>query len=254
MIDIHCHILPGVDDGAKDLAESLEMAKTAVNQGITTIIATPHHLNNAYENRKPQILQQATELNKALDSANIPLTILPGQEIRIYGEILEDYHKQEILPLVGSNYLLIELPSGHVPRYTEKMLYDLQLQGFIPIIAHPERNREINQHPEILYQLVKKGALTQVTAASICGAFGKKIKTFSQQLIESNLTHFIASDAHNLSNRRFLLAEAYAEIEVRYGNDMVYLFKENGELLVSGKSVFKEVPQLVVRRKFLGIF
>lgn len=253
MIDIHCHILPDVDDGAKTIEDTLAMARAAVDQGISTIIATPH-LNKDYENSKPQILKTATEVNKVLDAANIPLTILPGQEIRIYGEILADYHQQEILPMVGSDYLLIELPSGHVPRYTERMLYDLQLEGFIPIIAHPERNREIIQHPEILYQLVKKGALTQLTGASVCGAFGKKIKAFSQSLIEANLAHFIASDAHNVTTRRFMLAEAFEQIEARYGNEMVYLFKENAELLVSGKTVYKDVPQPVTKKKFLGIF
>lgn len=252
MIDIHCHILPGIDDGAKTIEDTLDMARAAVGQGISTIIATPH-LNNDYENSKPLILRTATEVNKALDAENIPLTILPGQEIRIYGDILTDYQQQKILPLVGSDYLLIEFPSGHVPRYTEKMLYDLQLEGFMPIIAHPERNREIIQHPEILYQLVKKGALTQLTGASVCGAFGKKIKAFSQQLIEANLAHFIASDAHNVTTRRFLLAEAFAEIEARYGHEMAGQFKENAELLVSGKTVYKEVPQPVTK-KFLGIF
>lgn len=254
MIDLHCHILPGIDDGAKDMKESLDMANAAVKQGIHTIIATPHHKNNAYENPKLLILEKVAQLNQAIELANIPLMILPGQEIRIYGELLEDYQNQEVLPLMESKYFLIELPSGHVPRYTERLLYDLQMEGFVPIIAHPERNQEIIENPEFLYQFVKKGALTQITAASVCGAFGKKIKLFSEKLIEANLTHFIASDAHNLTNRSFMLKEAYAVIQSKYGNDTVYLFKENTELLAIGNSIYKEMPQQIKKKKFLGIF
>lgn len=254
MIDIHCHILPGLDDVAKSIEESLEMANAAVKQGIRTVIATPHHKNNTYENPKPVILEKVAELNHALQLANTPLTVLPGQEIRIYGEVVEDVQKHEILSLANSNYFLIELPSGHVPRYTERLLYDLQLEGMIPIIAHPERNQELIENPDLLYQFVKKGALTQITAGSVCGKFGKKIKGFSQQLIESNLTHFIASDAHNLVNRTNMLAEAFKQIKSRYGNDMVYMFKENAELLVTGKTVFKDMPVRIKRKKVFGIF
>lgn len=254
MIDIHCHILPEVDDGARNVEESLEMARAAVKQGIRTIIATPHHQNQQYNNPKPQILQKTSELNAALKEASIPLTVLPGQETRIYGDLLVDFHKEEILSLNHTNYLFIELPSGQVPRYTEQLLFEIQMQGLIPIIVHPERNQGFIENPGLLYQLVKKGAMSQVTAASVTGAFGKKIKHFSQQLIEANLTHFIASDAHNTSNRGFLLAEALDHIEDKYGTDMVYMFIENAELIVTGKMVYKEIPEKITRKKFLGIF
>ncbi|MDF2858571.1 MAG: tyrosine protein phosphatase, partial [Neobacillus sp.] len=133
--------------------------------------------------------------------------------------------------------------------YTEKLLFDLQLKGLTPIIVHPERNSELIERPEKLYQLVEKGALTQVTASSLCGYFGKKIKTFSEQLIEANLTHFIASDAHNVTSRGFKMREAFGIIEEKYGNDLVYLFEENAELLVEGKNVMKEVPEQVKKKK-----
>lgn len=255
MIDIHCHILSGIDDGAKDLNDSLALAKAAVIEGIHTIIATPHHKNGSYENPKPFILEKVEELNQLLQSENIPLTILPGQEPRIFGELLEDYRNGEILTLAnGGQYVFVELPSGHVPRYTEQLLFDIQMSGLTPIIVHPERNQEMIENPDLLYQLVKRGALTQITASSTAGYFGKKIKKFSLQLIEANLTHFIASDAHNLENRSFKMVEAFAEIEKKYGNDMVYLFTENAELLVEGKAVYKEPPIRTKSKKFLGIF
>jgi protein-tyrosine phosphatase len=254
MIDLHCHILPNVDDGPKDLSESVEMAKQAVQQGIKTIIATPHHRNEKYENHGQTIFRQVEEFNRVLKSENLDLSVLVGQETRIFGEMVEGLESGEILPLNQGKYVFVELPSGHVPRYTGQLLFDIQLKGFIPVIVHPERNQEIIENPEVLYQLVKKGALTQVTASSVSGHFGKTIKKFSLQLIEANLTHFVASDAHNTSSRGFKMVEAYDVIEKNFGVEAVYMFRENAELVVRGKSVYKEAPERVKRKKILGLF
>jgi protein-tyrosine phosphatase len=254
MIDLHCHILPNVDDGPKDLAESVEMAKQAVQQGIKTIIATPHHRNEKYENHGQTIFGQVEEFNRVLKSENLDLTVLPGQETRIFGEMVEGLESGEILPLNQGKYVFVELPSGHVPRYTGQLLFDIQLKGFIPVIVHPERNQEIIENPEVLYQLVKKGALTQVTASSVSGHFGKTIKKFSLQLIEANLTHFVASDAHNTSSRGFKMVEAYDVVAKNFGIEAVYMFRENAELVVQGKSVYREAPERVKRKRILGLF
>jgi protein-tyrosine phosphatase len=254
MIDIHCHILPGVDDGAQSLSDSIEMAKRAVEQGIHTIVASPHHKNSRYENLKKEIIDGVKELNEALRLEKIDLEVLPGQEVRIHGEILEGYELGDILPVNHTPYVLVEFPSSHVPRYTEKLFYDLQMKGLVPVIVHPERNQEIIERSDILYQLVKKGALTQVTAASISGDFGKKIKNFSLQLVEANLTHFIASDAHNVNKRSFKMREAFGVIEKKYGIDMVYYFDENAALLIDGKHVYKEDPERIKRKKLFNLF
>ncbi|MGG7619574.1 tyrosine-protein phosphatase [Bacillus coreaensis] len=254
MIDIHCHILPSIDDGAKDISDSIQMAREAVKEGIHTIIATPHHMNGKYENPKKEIINRVKELNAVLMEENIPLKILPGQETRIFGDILEETEFEHILPLNHTQYVFIELPSNHVPRYTEKLLFDIQVKGLIPIIVHPERNQEIMSNPDSLYNLVKKGSLTQVTASSVAGYFGKKIQKFSQQLIEANLTHFIASDAHNVNNRTFKLEEGLDIIESKFGVDMVYYFNENADLLSNGKNIMKEIPEKVKIKKFLGLF
>ncbi|WP_018930687.1 tyrosine-protein phosphatase [Gracilibacillus lacisalsi] len=254
MIDIHCHILPGVDDGAKHMEDSVQMAKSAVSQGINTIIATPHHLNGSYDNYKDDILLAVDQLNKRLQEEEIPLTILPGQETRINGDMLTDLENGQLLPLNDtSGYLFVELPSNHVPRYTKQLMFDLQLQGIKPIIVHPERNKELIENPNILYDLVSNGTLTQVTAASIAGKFGKKIKKFSLQLIEANLTHFIASDAHNITSRGFVMQEAHTVIKDKYGTSLVYWFMENAQYLVNGDHVVGDVPEKIKKKKIMGI-
>jgi protein-tyrosine phosphatase len=254
MIDIHCHILFGVDDGARTLEDSLEMARAAVKEGIHAIIATPHHKNGRYDNPKKVIIEKTMLLNHHLRQERIPIKIFPGQEPAIHGELVDGCENGEIQTLNGTQYVFVELPSGHVPRYTEKLLFDIQMKGLVPIIVHPERNLEIVEKPDLLYQFIRNGALSQLTACSITGNFGKKIKGFSEKLIDANLVHFIASDAHGLTSRPFQMAKAYDQIERRYGQDMVYLFQENAELLANDLNVYKEIPQAVKRKKILGIF
>ncbi|MGF9964005.1 tyrosine-protein phosphatase [Bacillus rhizoplanae] len=255
MIDLHCHILPGVDDGAQTITDSLEMAKTAIAEGIHTIVATPHHQNGKYVNERMHILHQVKQLNDLLQENNVSLTVLPGQEVRLYGEMLQDYENNKIVTLNETNkYILIEFPSNHVPRYAEQMLYELRMKGLIPIIVHPERNAELIEHPDKLYNFVNKGALTQVTAGSLLGNFGKKIKKFSLQLIEHNLTHMIASDAHNTTTRSFHLQAGYDVIEKEFGTSTLMNFKENPYLFISGKSIYKEDPEQIRRKKIFGIF
>ncbi|MFP7254362.1 CpsB/CapC family capsule biosynthesis tyrosine phosphatase [Terribacillus goriensis] len=255
MIDIHCHILPGVDDGARTVEDSIEMAKAAAEQGIHTIVATPHHRNNQFDNYREDILTRVDELNRILEEENIEVNILPGQETRIYGDLAEGLSAKEILPVnLDTPYILVELPTSTVPKYTNKLLYDLQVEGYTPVIVHPERNSELLSKPDKLYELVKSGVLTQVTAASLVGKFGKKIRNFSHEIIQSNLTHFIASDAHNVRSRSFMVVEALNEIEELYGIEIVYSFQENSNRMVMGETIIGDFPERIVRKKFLGIF
>lgn len=152
-----------------------------------------------------------------------------------------------------SNYLFVELPSNHVPRYTSKLLFDIQVQGLTPIIVHPERNKQLLANPDLLYDFVQKGTLTQVTAASVAGKFGKKIQKFSHQLIGTHLTHFVASDAHNLITRGFCLTEAYSSIKEQYGQGTGMEFMENAQLLICGKTIINHPPERIQIRSVSDI-
>ncbi|MCP1493979.1 protein-tyrosine phosphatase [Peribacillus frigoritolerans] len=254
MIDIHCHIIPGVDDGAADLNESLNMAKKAVEAGITHLFATPHHLNEKYVNVKSDIIDRAGRLNESLQQENIPLTIHLGQEVRIHRDIFTSLEKKEILTLDNNGtYLLLELPSRKVPTYTQEVIYELLLKGITPIIVHPERNKELIENHKLLFELVQEGALTQLTSGSIIGQFGKNIKSFSKKIIEHNLAHFISTDAHNIDTRGFTLQQAYETITKAYGIQHTYYFKENAEQLLKDQSPTVEKP-LPFKKKILGIF
>lgn len=254
MIDIHCHILPGVDDGSADMKESMNMARKAVEAGITHLFATPHHLNEKYVNAKRDIIERAVRLNGNLKQNNIPLTIHLGQEVRIHRDIFTSLEKQEILTLNDNGtYLLLELPSGKVPTYTQEVIYELLLKGITPIIVHPERNKELIANHKLLFELVQEGALTQITSGSIIGNFGKSIQTFSNKIIQHNLAHFIATDAHNIGSRGFTLQQAYETISKVHGIGRTFHFKENSEQLLRDQSPAVEKP-VPFKKKILGIF
>jgi protein-tyrosine phosphatase len=255
MIDIHSHILPSIDDGAQDLGQAIIMAEAAVAEGITHLYATPHHRNGRYENEKYAVMDHVDLLNRELVQRKIPLHILPGQEIRLYKELIDDLDRDVFIPLHHElKYLLIEFPSSNVPAYAAEILFELSLRNYKPIIVHPERNSEIIENPDILYDLIITGALTQITASSVVGNFGKKIMNFSHELLKANMAHFIASDAHNTTNRGFHLTRALEMIQKQFGVETRYYLQENAELVMKGESIYIDQPLHIRKKKFLGIF
>ncbi|MGG1676774.1 tyrosine-protein phosphatase [Neobacillus sp. NRS-1170] len=254
MIDIHCHILPQIDDGPRNINDCLVMANAAVENGITALFATPHHLNGQYENSKKKILYRILELNKLLQKENIPLIVYPGQELRLHREIFMSIEMDEVLTLGNKGqYLLLELPSGEVPSYAREVVYELLLKGITPIIVHPERNRALIGDSHLLFELIQEGALTQLTSGSILGHYGKRIKSFSEKIIEHNLAHFIATDAHNTDTRGFSLWEAYECVTKKFGINRTFYFRENAELLINGQHINRQEP-VPIRKRILGIF
>ncbi|WP_137663704.1 tyrosine-protein phosphatase [Enterococcus hulanensis] len=238
MIDLHCHILPGVDDGAQTIDDSIEMAKKAVSQGITHLMCTPHHNNGKYFNPAQQIITRVNDLQKVLDQNGIPLTLIEGQEVRITGSLLEDIRNQEILFTdLENTYVLIEFPSGDVPEYSEQLFFELMSNGHIPVIVHPERNAIFRNHPNRLMPFLDMGVLTQLTAPSIVGVFGKDIQKTAKLMLKHNMLYMVASDAHNLRHRTFLLREAYEEIRKIGGARMIEEMQQMTKDLVNGDKV-----------------
>ena len=255
MIDLHCHILPGIDDGAKSMDDSLDMARRAVSQGITHVLATPHYKNGRWDNEKGDILRYVDILQMELDHRNIPLKLFPGQEVRIVGELIEDIAANKIQFIDEDNqYLLIEFPTISVPHFTEQLFFELQKKNITPIIVHPERNHAILNNPNELLYLIEKGALAQLTAGSYVGSFGKKIQQLSHQLVKNDLVHFIASDAHNIHSRDFYMEEAYEKLEKEFGRQKVEQFKQTTKDLINGELIVTNPPRQVKKTKFLGLF
>ena len=223
MIDIHNHILPNMDDGASSWDISLKMCQEASDDGIKIIVATPHTLNGVYENNPQDIEEKVKILNQKLKENNISLQILPGSEVHLRDDIIEKIKNQEILTLNKSNYILLEFPHTQIPLHIEEILFQIQIMGITPILSHVERNLEFQRKPNLLTNLIQKGALAQLTAASLCGSFGSKIRKFARELLANHLIYCIASDAHSDSTkgRNPILSKALIEAAKIIGQDAV---------------------------------
>ena len=212
--DLHCHLLPGIDDGAKDLEQSLAMAKLAVADGIRTVVATPHHLNGVYSNPAQEVLSAVAELREALLAEGIPLKILPGTELHLVPEAPEELNAGRALTVANQKKaVLVELPVHTVPLGSIHILEQLLAQGLQPIVAHPERNSQLREHPEMLEEWIEMGCLGQITAQSCTGQFGPQIQESAKAMIEFGYIHVVASDAHRDRRRIPRISEAQVQIE-----------------------------------------
>lgn len=246
MIDLHSHILPGVDDGAQTLEDSLEMARKAISQGITHLMCTPHHNNGKYNNPADKIIRDVAALQKELDQRGLDLTLLEGQEVRLTELLLTAIQRDEILFTdLDNTYLLIEFPTNEIPIYAEQVFYHLLNRGQVPVIVHPERNAVFREEPNRLVSFLEMGTLTQLTAPSIVGIFGSDIQNTARQMLEHNMLYMVASDAHNLRHRTFLMKEAYAEIRKIGGSEMVQAMEQMAKDLVNGDSVVRPNYQAI---------
>jgi len=209
MIDIHCHILPGVDDGPSSVAESLAMAKQAIADGIHTIVATPHTLNEVYTNPASEVDNHVARLREIFSKDRLELDLCPGSDAFICVRMAERVLAGEIATINNSGrYVLVEFPVQVIPSGSKDELFHLKLKGITPVITHPERNSAFLHQPEILYDLVAMGCLLQITAMSITGGFGKEPMVFAHRLLDLRLAHVIATDAHSPEGRPPILSPA----------------------------------------------
>jgi len=204
MIDIHCHLLPGIDDGPADMSEALGLARQAVEVGVTHSVVTPHIHHGRWENSIEGISAVVTEFREALAKERIPLTVGFAAEVRIGVEILSMLPNNEI-PFLGrwddQKVMLLELPHSHILPGTEKIVTWLMKNGVRPMIAHPERNKDVMRKLSKLKPLIELECLFQVTAGSVAGQFGEMAQIRSHELLDMGVVTVLASDAHHVKRR-----------------------------------------------------
>ena len=255
MVDLHCHLLPGIDDGSKSMEISLRLAREATENGVTHALLTPHHMNGHYVNHKQDVIRRTKEFQKQISAHNIPLIVFPGQEVRINGQLLEALDKDDILFAdTGNRYLMLEFPDDDVPHYTGQMIFNLQRRGITPVIVHPERNTKIMKKPDLICQLLEKGCLSQITASSYVGTFGKKVENFSRQLFEAGLCYVFASDAHNLPKRKYEMQQAFEKLQQEFGADLAEQYQQNARAIINGKNVSLNTIQSIKTKRHFWIF
>ncbi len=208
VVDIHSHLLPGLDDGSSSWQETLAMAQMAVAEGISTMVVTPHQLGNFAKNTGDQIRERTTELQRFLQSHQVPLNVLPGGDVRIEPEMMRGLQQSDVLTLADrGRHVLLELPH-EIYFPLEPVLEQLGAAGYVGILSHPERNHGLQRSPEVLGPLVDHGCLMQVTAGSLTGLFGQASCELSKWMLNEGLVHVIATDAHGCKVRRPRIQQA----------------------------------------------
>lgn len=216
MIDIHHHLLFGLDDGAKDIETSVAMAEMAAADGITHVVCTPH-ANSRYH-FDPEASRERLEQLRARIGGSVTLGL--GCELHLSFDNIEAVLKAPLQYAINQKrYLLVEFPDFSIPERMSEMFYEFLVAGVCPILAHPERNAVILQQPARLDKWMEEGCLTQITASSLTGRFGRESQRFAQKLLDKNKVHFLATDAHNLDSRPPRMAEAFRFVAQHYSEE-----------------------------------
>ena len=200
-VDIHCHILPGVDDGARNLEESAAMARIAARSGTRSIIATPHHIPRSPLSAADEAAKRAKQLMRVFEWAEILIEVHPGQENNARENLIERLDNKEAVPLNGTSYVLVEPPFRTYPDYLDRLLHSLVERGMTPVVAHPERNIQVQQDPGLGIKWVEDGALLQLNTGSVLGSYGGPARDAAVALLAREGAHVLASDAHSNSGR-----------------------------------------------------
>ena len=201
MIDLHCHILPGIDDGAADVSVSLDMARAFVSDGVSAVACTSHILPGLYPNSGPQIRNAVARLRGTLAQQGVPLELVTGADNHIVPNFVAELHSGQLLSLADTRYVLVE-PSHHVPPpRLEELFFEILLAGYVPILTHPERLTWINTHYAAIQRLAHRGVWMQITAGSLIGAFGRNARYWAERMLDEGHVQLLATDAHDVDRR-----------------------------------------------------
>jgi protein-tyrosine phosphatase len=246
MIDLHSHILPGVDDGAQSYEDSIAIAKMATADGIEVMACTPHFMPGLYDNKADDIRARVAKLNARLVSENINLALVVGGDAHIRPDFVSALRSGDILSLHDSRYVLFEPPHVSMPQRFEELLFNVQMAGYVPILTHPERFKWVEQNYEIFQNLAKSGVWMQLTAGSLTGRFGKRSRYWAQRMLAEGLVSIIATDTHNVTSRPPLLAEAAAAAQAEVGLDEAHNLVVTRPMCVLDNAPAEAIPPVLV--------
>lgn len=242
MVDIHAHILPGIDDGAQDLQDTLRMAEIAANSGVTAIVATPHcNIPEEYENYYGHnLVKTFRRAETAIREAGIPITLYAGMEVFVTPDLPQYLKEGKILTINGGHYILVEFGFEEDADFVTDMLDTLAYFGLIPVVAHAERYRFVQKDPQLVYEWCKKGYVIQCNKGSFTGRFGGRCAITAYELLEHNLVSVIASDAHSYAHRTPYMLDAYQELLNGYEPEYLdILFDENPKRICQDEPVVR---------------
>jgi protein-tyrosine phosphatase len=213
MFDLHSHLLPGIDDGAADTAVSLEMASMFLDQGVKSVACTPHILPGVYHNTGPQIRAAVEALQLEIYDASLDLKLVAGADNHVVPDFTQKIRDGHLLCIGGSRYVLVEPPHHIAPPRLDELFFNILVADYIPILTHPERLSWIEDHYQMMIELVRRGVWIQVTSGALVGRFGRRPKYWAERMLADGLVHILASDAHDTKRRPPDLAKGQAIAE-----------------------------------------
>lgn len=237
MVDLHSHLIWGIDDGSKSKEMTINMLRQAEEGGTTKLVLTPHYLQGHYETSINEVKEKTKEIRNLAKELNLDLNIYCGQEVYYSEKIIDDFLNEKIGSINDSRYMLIEfnMKNFSVKEVTE-VLYELQLKGIVPIIAHPERYHIFINKPFLINEFIKEGFLFQLNTGSITGDFGREVKKTAEVFLKNKIYSFIGSDAHRDENRNPNMEEAANALKVMDKRYFNYL-KESGKMVLLNEEV-----------------
>jgi protein-tyrosine phosphatase len=242
MIDLHCHILPGLDDGPSEMVESLQMADIAVRDGITAIVATPHAYPDVFFPRAEEVEQAGRRLREGLQAQGLKVAIGIGRDAHLVPELLGNLNAGRVQTLNGSRFVLTEPPEFFTGADLQDQLFHLRQGGYVPVITHPERYAMFVEDPMLVQTLVAQGNIFQVTAGSLMGRFGHEALDFSRWMAVHRLIHVVASDAHGPRHRAPVLREAYRVLEDWVGAGDAAVIRDNARAIWENRELAPLAP------------
>lgn len=254
MVDLHSHLIWNIDDGSKSKEMTANMLKQAVRGGTTKLVLTPHYLKGHYEVQINNVKERANEVKELVKELGLNLEVYCGQEVYYSEHILENYLNKEIGTINDSRYMLIEfnMRDFYIEEAVE-VLYELQLRGIVPVIAHPERYYRFINKPSLINEFINEGALFQLNLGSITGDFGKDVRKTAEIFLKNKIYSFIGSDAHRDENRNPDMsngAEALRDMDIDYFN----YFKDSGERLLKNEEIVFLGSKIKEKKGLLGLF
>lgn len=240
MVDIHCHIIPSIDDGSKSFEETIKMAKKAESLGYDKIIATPHYIDSDVTYTLDFMLEAVESLNKELEKNNINVKVYNGNEIFFTNNVYGILANKKASTIGNTNYVLMEFPMySPKPLNMKNEVYNLIASGYIPIIAHPERYSFVTKNYKDLYEIIEMGALMQVNIGSISGTYGKDAKKNIKRLLRKNMVHFIATDSHDSERIYSIYEKCLKKIRRIIGSKNLSYLLDNGDKILKNESIMR---------------
>lgn len=253
MIEMHIHLLPGVDDGSKSMEETEKMLRIIEDDGIDKVIATPHFYRGYYESSHEDIVKLVDKVNGLCRDKGINVEVHSGQEVFLDRHTLEDYEASRIAKIENTDYMLVELPMMKMPEDAMSIIYELRIKGIRPIMAHPERYVYVMEQPDIVNTFVEEGCLLQINSGSIRGRFGKDVMKTAHTLIKNGMCNLIGSDAHSEIKRKPGLSEAF-NIVKDMDKDFAANLEDNSEKLFKNEDIELCTNRIKKKRGFFGFF